>query len=111
MVVHLAKGKATVADIAMEKVFPSSNSADSAAVTVKYLFFFIFVVKQVANIAEIACKFDLAIITYLFWRLNVLAVLASYFYNLMTVYFMVFLRIHFIFIFSNIVAKSAREKF
>ena len=95
----------------MEIVFSSSNSAYAASIAMKYFFFFVFVIEQIANTTKISGKLDLAIFTIFLRRLNMFTNLAANLNYFMSINFMIFFRIHFILIFSYIMAESAWEEF
>jgi hypothetical protein len=95
----------------MKEVFSSSHSAYSASITMKYLFFFVFIIEKIAHTAEIPRKFDLTIFTILLWSLDMFTVLTANLYYFMTVYLVIFFWVHFVFKLYNIMAKPAREKF
>lgn len=111
MIIFLAQAKATATYIAMKEVFSSPYSTYSTSITMKNLFFFVFIIEKIAHTAEIPRKFDLTIFTILLWSLDMFTVLTANLYYFMTVYLVIFFGVHFVFKLCNIMAKPAREKF
>ena len=81
----------SLACVAMERFFSPSNSANSTFVAVVEFFRFLIVFIQVADIAEIAAEFNIAIITVLFWRLHMITIETFDFGDVVSSHLMIFL--------------------
>jgi len=102
--------KTALAGVTMEKIVSATDSADSTAIAVEYLFLLPVVVKEVADFAKVAGKLDVAVGTVLLAWLLSATVQALYLFNRVPVDLVVHFWVSFIVVFYFVVTHAARKK-
>ena len=111
MILFTFYADASLACIAVKRLFAATKSTNSTFIAMVYLFLFLVVIKQVADCAEVGGHFYFTIFTILLRFLNMVAFKAFYFLNFMSFHHMTLFGVPLVMILYIVMTQSTREKF